>query len=66
VDLPAEEGVDVVLFESDFNNGQNPFIGWGNNSTIGVENGVFKATNPSAVNYWEAQFARDFDPPFTK
>ena len=66
VDLPAEEGVDVVLFESDFNDGQNPFIGWGNNSTTVVEDGVFKATNPSAASYWEAQFARDFDPPFTK
>ena len=66
VDLPADEAVDVVLFESDFNDGQNPFIGWGNNSTIGVKDGVFKVTNPSAVSYWEAQFARDFDQPFTK
>lgn len=66
VDLPSGEAADVILFESDFNDGQNPFIGWGNNSEIGVENGVFKITNPSSVSYWEAQFARDFDPPFTK
>lgn len=66
VDLSPEEAVDVVLFETDFNDGVNPFIGWGNNSVNGVEDSAFKVTNPSPVRYWEAQFCRDFDEAFAQ
>lgn len=60
VDLPAGETTDIVMFEADFDDGQNPFNGWGNNSTRTVEGGCLKVSNPSAVKNWEAQFARDF------
>jgi GH35 family endo-1,4-beta-xylanase len=63
VELPESTG-EVVLLQSDFNDGNHPFGGWGNNSTRTVENGVFKVTNPSAVNSWEAQFANDLSDPF--
>lgn len=35
-------------------------IGWGNNSTREVNNGVMEITNPSQVNPWEAQAGYDF------
>lgn len=57
VEVPAGTGT-VVLLQSDFN-GSSPFGGWGNNSTRTVENGVFKVSNPSAAQNWEAQFAYD-------
>lgn len=63
VEVPDGTGEDIML-SVDFNDGAHPFGGWGNNSTRTVENGVFKVSNPSAVNNWEAQFARDFDKPF--
>lgn len=65
VEVPDGTGV-AVLLESDFNDGTHPFGGWGNNSTRTVENGVFKVSNPSVVNNWEAQFAHDFAEPFVK
>lgn len=58
VEVPNGSGEDVIL-ETDFNDGTNPFMGWGNNSTREVADGVFKASNPSVVNSWQAQFAYD-------
>lgn len=64
VDVPADQDSEVVLLQTDFNDGNATFMGWGNNSTRTVENGAFKATNPSVVNSWEAQFAYDFSEAF--
>ncbi|MBP3563591.1 MAG: endo-1,4-beta-xylanase [Bacteroidales bacterium] len=63
VELPTSDG-EVVLLEADFDKGENPFGGWGNNSTREIVNGTLKITNPSAVRNWEAQFAHDFPEPF--
>lgn len=54
------EGEDEVLVSSDFDSGYDPFISWGNNSSKGVVDGALKLSNPSAVQYWEAQFAFDY------
>lgn len=64
VELPSNDGEDVLL-QTDFNDGNNPFGGWGNNHTRTVENGVLKISNPSKVQSWEAQMAKDFSPAFT-
>ena len=65
VDLPPSEKGDYEVVAADFNNGSHPFIGWGNNSSIGVSNGAFKATNPSvATNDYDAQFAYDVTEPY--
>ena len=64
IDVPSDQDSEVVLLQTDFNDGNATFMGWGNNSTRTVENGVFKATNPSVVNSWEAQFAYDFSEAF--
>ena len=53
-----------MLLQTDFNDGNVVFNGWGNSSTRKVENGALKVTNPSAVNSWEAQFAYDFSEAF--
>ena len=53
-----------MILEEDFNDGNNPFIGWGNNSTREVRNGVLVVNNPSVVQNWEAQFAYDVSEPF--
>jgi len=63
VEVPSGTGTDVIL-EEDFNDGNNPFIGWGNNSTREVRNGVLVVNNPSVVQNWEAQFAYDVSEPF--
>ena len=63
VEVPSGTGTDVIL-EEDFNDGNNPFIGWGNNSTREVKNGVLVVSNPSVVQNWEAQFAYDVSEPF--
>lgn len=63
VEVPSGSG-DEVLLETDFNDGSNPFNGWGNNSTRKVENGVLKLSNPSVTDNWAAQFAKDFNFPF--
>lgn len=65
VELPPSEYCDAVLLEADFNDGNHPFIGWGNDSTIGVEDGAFKASNPSAVTSWQVQFAYDVAEPLS-
>ena len=56
--------VPVSVMSTNFDDGNSPFGGWGNNSTRVVENGVLKVTNPSAVNPWEAQLAYDVNEPF--
>lgn len=53
-----------IIVEADFDDGTSPLIGWGNNSTRVVEDGVLKITNPSSVQNWEAQFAYDVQTPF--
>ncbi len=63
VEVPSGTGTDVIL-EEDFNDGNNPFIGWGNSSTREVKNGVLVVSNPSVVQNWEAQFAYDVSEPF--
>lgn len=60
---PGQES-EVVLLQTDFNDGNVTFNGWGNNSSRTVENGALKLTNPSVVNSWEAQFAYDFSEAF--
>lgn len=63
VPQPSETG-DVVLLETDFDNGADPFMGWGNGSARVVEDGVMKLTNPSVASSWQAQFAYDVPEPF--
>ena len=58
--VPSE----TVLLETNFNNGQVTFNGWGNNSTRNVQNGQLVIYNPSSVNQWEVQFADDFGQAF--
>lgn len=65
VELPEGTG-EIVLLDADFDNGSQPFNGWGNNSTREVSGGVLKLTNPSSVNSWEVQIARDFSEAFVK
>lgn len=55
----ASSSEDEVILRADFDNGSDPFISWGNNSVKAVVDGVLKLSNPSAVQYWEAQFAYD-------
>lgn len=71
-----EEGqvVNEYLYQNDFSGTEYPG-GWGNNGatpTFAIEEGAgpdgsaaYKITNPTAVNSWEAQFAVDFETPFT-
>ena len=63
IELPESTG-EAVLLEADFNDGRHPFNGWGNGSALTVSDGAFKATNPSAMQQWEVQFAHDFSRAF--
>lgn len=63
VEDPSGTGTEVIL-EEDFNHGSHPFIGWGNESSRDVVDGVLKVSNPSAVQNWQAQFAYDVHTPF--
>ena len=63
VEVPSGTGSEVIL-DADFNDGQNPFNGWGNGSTREVKEGVLKVTNPSSVESWKAQIAYDVATPF--
>lgn len=54
----------VYVVEDDFSS--DNMIGWGNNSTRVVNNGVMELTNPSAVNTWEAQAGYDFSSALTE
>lgn len=65
VELPGEPG-EIIIVESDFENGRHPFNGWGNSMTMSVSDGAFKVTNPSAVQSWEVQFAYDVTQAFVK
>ena len=65
VELPGEPG-EIIIVESDFDNGRHPFNGWGNSMTMAVSDGAFKVTNPSAVQSWEVQFAYDVTQAFVK
>lgn len=49
----------VYILEDDFSSG-TAMMGWGNNSTRQVIDGVHQMTNPSEVNSWEAQAGYDF------
>ena len=52
--------IPVYLLQADFNDGNSPFGGWGNNHTRTVEDGALKISNPTAGSgYWEAQMAYD-------
>ena len=63
VEVPDGTG-NVVLLQTNFNDGSSPLGGWGNNHTRTVVNGTLKITNPSSVNNWEAQMAYDFSDAF--
>ena len=63
VEVPDGTG-NVVLLQTNFNDGSSPLGGWGNNHTRTVVDGVLKITNPSSVNNWEAQMAYDFSDAF--
>ena len=58
VENPDSSG-ESVLLQASFDDGKNPFIGWGNSSTMSVTGGTLKLTNPSAMQSWEVQFAYD-------
>lgn len=53
--------INVYVKEDDFSSG-NAMMGWGNNSTREVVDGVHVMTNPSATNSWSAQAGYDFSP----
>jgi len=65
VELPSASGEDILL-EADFNDGNNPFMGWGNDHTRTVKDGVLVIHNPSSTDNWRAQMAKDFSPAFVK
>lgn len=48
-----------VLLSANFDDGNTPFGGWGNDHTRTVVEGELVISNPSAVNPWEAQMAWD-------
>lgn len=54
----------VYVVEDDFSS--DNMIGWGNNSTRVVNNGVMGLTNPSAVNAWDTQAGYDFSSALTE
>lgn len=64
--MEAAGGVltNVYVVEDDFSS--DNMIGWGNNSTRVVNNGVMELTNPSAVNAWEAQAGYDLSSALTE
>lgn len=67
VELPPSETADFDVVSADFNDGSNIFIGWGNNSSNSVSNGMFKVSNPSvAANDYDVQFAYDVIEPYIK
>lgn len=52
------------IVDRDFEDGSQVIGGWGNGSSQAVEDGVLVLTNPSAVNFWEAQIAIDMPSAF--
>ena len=65
VELPEATGENVIV-QADFNDGNNPFIAWGNSSSMTVSDGALKLTNPSTMQSWEVQFAYDSPQAFVK
>lgn len=65
IETPGEPQ-EALLLDADFNAGKNPFIGWGNSSSMTVSEGVLKLTNPSVMQSWEVQFAYDSPDVFVK
>ncbi len=57
----ASVQIPVSVIEDDFST--NNMIGWGNNSTHDVNNGVMEITNPSQADPWAAQAGYDFSEP---
>ena len=64
--------VNEYVFQNDFEANKDGWGGWGNGSsnelaaTEGINgSGCIKFTNPSAVNFWEAQIAYDLGPALT-
>lgn len=51
--------INVYVLQDDFSNG-NAMMGWGNESTRKVVNGVHEMTNPVAVQGYQAQAGYDF------
>lgn len=60
-----------IIINPDFENGDGGWAGWGNGSTRGLSADgqgfggtgyAYSFTNPSAVNFWEAQVAYDLSP----
>lgn len=63
--------VPEYLLQADFNDNNNPFGGWGNNSTREIVAGAgpdgsaaLKMSNPSETDFWSAQMAYDVTTPF--
>lgn len=57
--------IKMPVIEDDFSSG-TAMIGWGNNSTREVVDGVHEMTNPSETNSWSAQAGYDFTTPLTE
>lgn len=57
--------IKMPVIEDDFSSG-TAMIGWGNNSTRQVVDGVHEMTNPSETNAWSAQAGYDFTTPLTE
>ena len=57
--------IKMPVIEDDFSSG-TAMIGWGNNSTREVVDGVHEMTNPSETNPWSAQAGYDFTTPLTE
>lgn len=55
----------VYVTEDDFSAG-TAMMGWGNNSTRQVVDGVHQMTNPLEANPWDAQAGYDFSAPLTE
>lgn len=55
----------IPVLEDDFSSG-TAMMGWGNNSTRQVIDGVHQMTNPSEVNPWVAQAGYDFSVPLAE
>ncbi|MDE6162925.1 MAG: endo-1,4-beta-xylanase, partial [Bacteroides sp.] len=56
----------IPVLEDDFSS-ETPMMGWGNNSTLQVIDGVHQMTNPSeAKNPWDAQAGYEFPAPLTE
>ena len=64
VEVSSSEAGPQVLFEADFQDGDIPFMYWGNDSSADNVDGTFMISNPSKVEGWQVQFAFDVSEPF--